>query len=215
MVSRFLVYGLIDPRNGQIVYVGKSESGLARPKQHKQSWCLRSPKRSKLLSWLKSLNKQNLQCEIEILEEAADRSSNTENEMYWIACLKMLGASLLNMTNGGDGWHGQKHSQEWRARRTKCTLEITQRAIFRYEEGLSIRAVAREFGLDTRTLRTHMHSLGYVLRPNVQPKITQQMVDLVQAEVKAGGRWLAAAERFPHVHPTSFLYHLRKRGLVI
>ena len=34
MPSKFLIYGLVDPRDGQLRYVGKSTSGLRRPRSH-------------------------------------------------------------------------------------------------------------------------------------------------------------------------------------
>jgi len=215
MVSRFLVYGLIDPRTGQLRYVGKSESGLSRPRKHTQSWCLRSKKRSKLQSWLKSLGSEGLKCDIEVLEESADRPTNTENEQHWIAYFDMLGANLLNMTAGGEGWHGAKHSDEWRANRTQCKPPIVDKAIELYQTGLSIRAVAKTFGLDSKTLRTHMAKRAFGLRRNTPVKITEEMLSAVQLLVEQGTSWMTAAKLFPHIHPTSFLYRLRRRGVVI
>lgn len=33
-MSRFLIYGLVDPRTNEVRYVGRSSSGLVRPKHH-------------------------------------------------------------------------------------------------------------------------------------------------------------------------------------
>ena len=41
MNRKYLVYGLVDPRNNELFYVGKSCSGLKQAKRHTEPWSLR------------------------------------------------------------------------------------------------------------------------------------------------------------------------------
>ena len=40
--NKYIVYGLIDPRDGKIFYIGKSCSGQEKMKRHTQPWSLRN-----------------------------------------------------------------------------------------------------------------------------------------------------------------------------
>ena len=102
MVSKYLIYGLIDPRTGELRYVGKSSSGLKRPKDHwKPSILNKQP--TKAINWIKSLISKGMLPQIEILEELDSSLLLNDSEKFWIASVKATGAELLNMTNGGDG----------------------------------------------------------------------------------------------------------------
>lgn len=114
MSIKFLIYGLIDPRTQQLRYVGKSCSGLKRPRQH------RSPGGIKRAtghagSWLRSLFAAGLRPEFCVLEEHGNSEDLLESEVFWIGYFKMIGANLTNMQAGGDGrHHGMKMSNESR-----------------------------------------------------------------------------------------------------
>jgi hypothetical protein len=97
--KRPLIYGLIDPRNGQLRYIGKSENGLKRAQD---------PHSPRCGNWLKQLKKLGLNVEIEILEELPNASHEilNEAEVFWIGYFKMVGVNLTNLTSGGDGVRG-------------------------------------------------------------------------------------------------------------
>lgn len=111
----FIVYALTDPRTNELLYVGKSCSGLERPRQHRKPRLLKS--RSRKNSWIKSLLAKGLCYGIEILEELATREGLDDAERFWIANFRAAGAMLLNMTDGGDGTAGRVQPPEERARR--------------------------------------------------------------------------------------------------
>src|SRR5271166_3360522 len=95
-----LIYGLIDPRDGQLRYIGLSSSGMSRPKDHgKESRLKRNKTRTG--NWIKSLQSQGLTYEIEVLEEYPNDISHKdleEAEIWNIAYYKSLGCELYNHT---------------------------------------------------------------------------------------------------------------------
>ncbi len=106
----YLIYGLRNPITQEIRYVGRSSSGLKRPGEHLRPHKLKQ--KSHKSSWIKSLLKKNITPEIVILEEF--ESSNPLNiaEQKWIVVFKEFGHRLTNPTNGGDGTHGWRHTEE-------------------------------------------------------------------------------------------------------
>jgi hypothetical protein len=90
-MSRKFIYGLIDPRDGQLRYVGQSSVGMKRAKALHSAKCM---------SWQKSLRSKGLVEDVEVLEETEQLN---DAEIFWIAYYKMIGANLTNLTDGGDG----------------------------------------------------------------------------------------------------------------
>jgi Icc-related predicted phosphoesterase len=93
----YIIYGLRDPRNQEIRYVGKSCSGLNRPHSHTNKSELN--KKCKKSSWIKSLIKENLVPEIVTLEKLKSDTRLDEREIFWISQY----SNLTNMTSGGTG----------------------------------------------------------------------------------------------------------------
>lgn len=112
MSSRFLIYGLIDPRDGQLRYVGKSSSGLRRPRRHVRLLDEKSYK----ANWVRELVSEGLSPEIEVLEEHQTAVALPEAECYFIAYFRSIGCRLTNLTTGGDGAPGHKMSDTGRER---------------------------------------------------------------------------------------------------
>jgi len=116
MISKNLIYAYLDPRNGLIRYIGKSTIGLDRPKNfhaHGQHCG----------NWIKNLTTDNLEPEILILEELSDNASIeeiNEAEIFHISYWRFLGANLTNLTVGGDGIPGLKHSEETKLKMSKA-----------------------------------------------------------------------------------------------
>lgn len=94
------IYGLIDPRDNEVKYVGKTFRLDRRFKDH-----LIEKGNTLKTAWIKKLKKLNLIPEMFILDE-----TNIENcnfwEIYWINQMKCWGFNLKNMTKGGDGSYG-------------------------------------------------------------------------------------------------------------
>lgn len=115
MASRFLIYGLVDPRTEQVRYIGKSCSGLTRPRNHALPSVLRQHDTHER-NWVRSLRKAGLSFKITVLEEVSTGEHLGEIERFWIAQGRGLGWRLTNLTKGGDGTLGYRHTEATKAR---------------------------------------------------------------------------------------------------
>ena len=96
-----LIYGLVDPVTKLVRYIGKSTSGLRRPKMHKYD-----RHKSHKVNWMKGLIARGLTYEITVLEYLPMGSSEAlllATEIYWIAYGRASGWPLTNITPGGRG----------------------------------------------------------------------------------------------------------------
>jgi len=99
-MARYLVYGLIDPRAGQVRYIGKSSSGLRRPMRHGTGADVTSD--SYKARWIRGLKAAGLEFGIIVLC-ASTPESLARDEMAWIAYGRHCHWPLTNLTDGGDG----------------------------------------------------------------------------------------------------------------
>ena len=105
----FLIYGLKDPNTGEIRYIGRSCSGLKRPREHSCPKNLQS-KKTHCVSWIKSL--EGKKPIIEVLEYGKDSEHLDILEKSWIKKGRELGWRLTNHTEGGGGTRNYKHTEE-------------------------------------------------------------------------------------------------------
>lgn len=110
----FLIYALTDPRTGEIRYIGKSSSGLARPQEHGGRHLPRD--RSRKGDWIRALQKDGLSYGVSVLEEFPSNDGVDPAEIRWIAYGRSQGWDLTNLTDGGDGCFGRKMSEAGRAK---------------------------------------------------------------------------------------------------
>lgn len=101
--SKFLVYGLCDPRTLEVRYIGASCRGLHRPKGHAapSGWLDGSPR----AAWCKRLDADGLRPAIVVLAEASNMEEVKSLEVETIAAYRSRGARLLNRSMGGGGLH--------------------------------------------------------------------------------------------------------------
>lgn len=111
---KYLVYGLADPCDGRIRYVGKSSTGEARLSGHLSK--ARLGGRTHRDNWIRSLFAAGHEPDFEVLEAFENADDLSLAECFWIAQMKGLGADLTNHTNGGEGQNGRAVSA---ATRTK------------------------------------------------------------------------------------------------
>lgn len=102
-VTKFLIYGLVDPRTKLVRYVGKSSSGLTRPRSHLCPSNLAH--RTYSARWIKSLLALGLRYEIVVLE-TPHKEILSDTERWWIAYGRASGWPLTNLTDGGEGAFG-------------------------------------------------------------------------------------------------------------
>lgn len=97
----FIVYGLCDPRSGEVRWVGQSKHGLSRPRSLVSK---RAAEKCNLGcgKWLRELSSQKLHPTIQVLEECMDVDHLNEAEKRHIAeWRERIGIRLTNVTAGG------------------------------------------------------------------------------------------------------------------
>lgn len=112
VIHRCLIYALVDPRNGNVRYIGKSTTGLWRPKTHQMPKTLEKDSNGHKANWIRQLKGRGLSYQIVVLEEDLDKADLGSAEQEWIAWGRWQGWPLVNMTDGGDGQPGLRHSEE-------------------------------------------------------------------------------------------------------
>lgn len=96
------IYGLFDPRDCRLRYIGKSNNPQKRLKQHIKEANDKKKRNRYVANWIRQLLSENLEPSIEILEEVSIDSWE-EAESAWIADCKKFGLKITNGTSGGDG----------------------------------------------------------------------------------------------------------------
>lgn len=96
------IYGLADPRDGEIRYVGKAKDPETRLDLHLCETQLR-PKTHRN-HWLRKLRREGIRPQLFILEQVPDTHWR-ESERYWIKRFRDGGHKLVNGTEGGEGLH--------------------------------------------------------------------------------------------------------------
>lgn len=92
------IYGLTDPRNNQIRYVGYTKHSVEkRLAEH-----TKDKRKRPVGDWIQSLGKVGIKPSYTIIEES-NESACKEREVHWIAYYRSIGVDLLNATDGGDG----------------------------------------------------------------------------------------------------------------
>ena len=100
-MNKAYIYGLRDPRDGAIRYVGKSVCPEVRLQQH-----LEDTKNADKVAWLAELRVLGLVPEMTILETTTAQEWK-DAERWWIADGRDRGWPLVNKTKGGDGGEGR------------------------------------------------------------------------------------------------------------
>lgn len=127
METPFLVYALVDPRNGQRFYIGQSSIGMERPRQHTLSAGLKeSTPKAKHVNKLLAIG---VEIGIEVLQYVRDPDEAVppmmkfytgeddvgaldDAEQRWIAFGRAAGWPLKNILDGGDGLRGLPRTPE-------------------------------------------------------------------------------------------------------
>lgn len=108
-MSKLFVYLLCHP-DSLSVYVGKSSSGLERPRSHRSPSNLK--RKVPVAYWVNKLLSHGKMYEIVILEQCADRVALADAERFYIAYFRTIGMHLLNLTDGGEGASRKKSTAE-------------------------------------------------------------------------------------------------------
>ena len=104
------VYTLTDPRNGTPFYVGKGHG--KRCEFHLDEAKYYTDRKSKKLNKIRKLMSFGLKPIITKVEENVSDADAIDFECLLIAEMRNIGIPLTNMTDGGDGAKGYKHTEE-------------------------------------------------------------------------------------------------------
>ena len=110
-VETTFIYGLRDPRDSQIRYVGKSNDPRHRLRGH-----LSRRGGTYARNWIGSLLSDGIRPELVILEEVSKKRWKVA-EQAWIQYLRRLGCKLTNLAAGGGGPSGRTMPAAERAAR--------------------------------------------------------------------------------------------------
>lgn len=113
MSNSVYIYGLHDPRSGELCYIGKANDPKKRLKSH-----LRDMKRRKtpVYKWMSELAACDMAPNLSVLVECCDQSW-PQHEVEQIALAKEAGANLLNVAKGGKEPHCSKEVRQANGRR--------------------------------------------------------------------------------------------------
>lgn len=184
------IYGLIDPRNNELRYVGKTTMPVQR--RYNQHVCLGpTARRTYCRNWIEQLSKETLRPELCVFEEVLD--DWVEAEQFWIAYWKSLGCKLTNITVGGDTSTGIRLSSESieKSASKRRGKKRTPEQIARIKAGLT--EEGRNRLREAAAKRGFFKSGGWKLSPRVKrgpPKVKP-----VIAWTSAGGRPKSAEEK--------------------
>lgn len=99
---KLIIYALVDPRTSLTRYIGKSSTGLKRPRNHVLASRLKRD-RSHKANWIRELLAAGLAYDIVVLEQVVDSALLDAAERRWIAHGRAQLWPLTNLTEGGDG----------------------------------------------------------------------------------------------------------------
>ena len=111
------IYVLVDPRDGDVRYVGWTVRSLRqRLGSHR-----RDKRKSHRTSWIRGLLLQGQEPIIRLVQHVLVQDVQTA-ERYWIAWFKSVGCLLVNSTDGGEGNVGWHMSEETRRKTSDAKL---------------------------------------------------------------------------------------------
>lgn len=98
MKAQVIIYGLIDPRDGLIYYVGQSVQGLKRARRHYSPGALSRDAGTPKGGWLRGLLATGVLPEPVILEIVKSKDQLATREAYWIDSCRVQNPNLTNVS---------------------------------------------------------------------------------------------------------------------
>lgn len=158
--STTFIYALIDPRNGNIRYIGKANNPRTRFNSHVFDLA-----KTKKTNWIKSLVKIGLKPELLVIDEVLI-SEWIFWEMHYISLFKFYGFKLTNLTDGGEGGSLIKRimTQETKEKLSRIHLNRTKE-----QKKISLLKSA-----ETRKLNEKTRKEKYLLNPRKMSDSTKE-----------------------------------------
>lgn len=137
-LSSYLIYGLVDPRNNEMRYIGKSSSGLRRPSRHWSAKSLRLDRNGHKVNWLKQVLADGLEPRILVLERLECQEDLNAAEMAAISYYRSIGCKLTNILLGGNGFTSATARAAFN-RRSKSSVRKSGKRLKEYCDRTGIR----------------------------------------------------------------------------
>jgi len=133
------IYYLSD-NNGDIRYVGKTKQFLEQRLYAHIIEC-KTERKSHKISWIKSLLNKDERPIINIIDEVLEEEWEFWEE-YWISQFKSWGFNLTNLTKGGQGGSGYKHTDDSKKkmRKSKLGTKLSDEQRKKISESVKIKA---------------------------------------------------------------------------
>ena len=202
------IYLLSDPSAvSDTKYIGKTLDAKGRYDRHLCEAAAYQSKRY-VYCWIRSLLDRGIEPEMTVLEvvnvsiDLLDEEL-CEFEKLYISDYKERGIKLCNLTDGGDGTLGHKHSEETKKKMAEKKLgthmtEETKQKIMRqdidlnyikelYAANYSLYEIAQEFNCEHNTIKYHLEKAGIEIRNDkmtdrYRQKISQSLTGKIQSE---------------------------------
>ncbi len=156
---KYIIYGLVDPITEELRYIGRSSNGWFRPRNHGIPSSLKH--KNKKNSWLKSLRDKGFKPQIILIEDVKIVDNLNESEEFWICYYKSIGCRLTNLSAGGGGTVGYRHTSETKEKISKNNAKYNAKPVIDQfgNKYPSATAAAISLGVNKR-------SVDRVCRPN-------------------------------------------------
>jgi hypothetical protein len=127
-MKTYKIYTLNHPITNEIRYVGQTVYELKiRLRKH-----LVSKDKSYRTNWIQSLLKQDLKPIINLVLDNLSKEESNYYEQYYIQKYKENGVNLVNLTNGGEGSNGFRHSEETKKLLSNIRKEQKEKNILKF-----------------------------------------------------------------------------------
>jgi hypothetical protein len=183
------VYTLIDPRNNLPFYVGKGSGERCNAHVVEAKYYVK--RKSLKLNKIRKLMRLGMEPIVIKLEENVSDKQALDLECLLIAEMRDLGFALTNMTDGGDGAQGYKHTEEYKqVMREKfkgriITEEHRQKMCKpKSEQGRKNIALAR-LQMDYRPTDEHKRKTSEALKGRPSPMQGRTQTDEAKAKMSA------------------------------
>lgn len=183
------VYTLVDPRNNLPFYVGKGSGERCNAHVVEAKYYVK--RKSLKLNKIRKLMRLGMEPIVIKLEENVSDKQALDLECLLIAEMRDLGFALTNMTDGGDGAQGYKHTEEYKQMMREkfkgriITEEHRQKMCKpKSEQGRKNIALAR-LQMDYRPTDEHKRKTSEALKGRPSPMQGRTQTDEAKAKMSA------------------------------
>lgn len=174
-MDKFYIYGLFDPKENELRYIGITKNPKRRLGRHLMPSKLKSPTYKN--NWIKYLLSQNLKPVLQIFEEFSLEKEAFDSEIFYITYFKWLGCNLTNTANGGEGGFTGKPSEQTLLKLKEINSKPKSET---HKSRISASHIGIKPGLETR-LKISVSKLG---SNNIMSKLDDEKVKLIRQLLK-------------------------------